>query len=393
MKKLNHAFAIGFFALSMSTTYGCKLKAEESKNEPLIAQAIVSEDDKPAKQYVKIALLLDTSNSMDGLINQAKAQLWDIVNEFTYARCGNEARPSLQIALYEYGNDDISSREGHIRQVIGFSSDLDEISEKLFSLTTNGGEEFCGQVINSSLKQLDWGKNEDDLKMIFIAGNEPFTQGKLNYVDATSQAKEKDVIVNTIFCGNYDQGVGSKWKNGAELTGGEYMAIDHNRQVVHVASPYDDVIIQLNSKLNKTYISYGYAGASKIAAQAEQDTNAYELNESVALKRAVSKSSRLYKNSSWDLVDAAEDSEFEVSELKKEDLPSELKDKTDKQIEKYIAEKKDERIKIQKEIQELNKKREAYIAKNQKEEKGELESALLTAIKNQAAKKNYKWDK
>lgn len=392
MKKLNHAFAIGFFALSISTTYGCKIKAEESKNEPLVAQAIVSKDDKPAKQYVKIALLLDTSNSMDGLINQAKAQLWDIVNEFTYARCGNEARPSLQIALYEYGNDDISSREGHIRQVIGFSSDLDEISEKLFSLTTNGGEEFCGQVINSSLKQLDWGKNEDDLKMIFIAGNEPFTQGKLNYVDATSQAKEKDVIVNTIFCGNYDQGVGSKWKNGAELTGGEYMAIDHNRQVVHIASPYDDVIIQLNSKLNKTYISYGYAGASKIAAQAEQDTNAYELNESVALKRAVSKSSRLYKNSSWDLVDAAEDSEFEVSDLKKEDLPSELKNKTDKQIEKYIAEKKDERIKIQKEIQELNKKREAYIAKNQKEEKGELENALLTAIKNQAAKKNYKWD-
>lgn len=393
MKKLNHALAIGLFALSISSTYGCNLKIEESKIEPLVAQAIVSEDEKPPKQYVKIALLLDTSNSMDGLINQAKAQLWDIVNEFTYARCGNEARPSLQIALYEYGNDNISSREGYIRQVIGFSSDLDEISEKLFSLTTNGGEEFCGQVISSSLKQLDWGKNADDLKMIFIAGNEPFTQGKLNYKDATSQAKEKDVIVNTIFCGNYDQGVGSKWKNGAELTGGEYMAIDHNRQVVHVATPYDDVIIQLNGKLNKTYISYGYAGARKMAAQAEQDTNAYELNEGVALKRAVSKSSRLYNNSSWDLVDAAEDKEFEVSELKEEDLPAELKGKTDKQIEKYIADKKTERAKIQKEIQELNRKREAHIAKNQKEQQGELENALLTAIKNQAAKKNYKWDK
>lgn len=392
MKKLNHTFVIGLFALSISSTYGCNLKIEESKNEPLVAQAILSEDEKPAKQYVKIALLLDTSNSMDGLINQAKAQLWDIVNEFTYARCGNEARPSLQIALYEYGNDNISSREGHIRQVIGFSSDLDEISEKLFSLTTNGGEEFCGQVINSSLKQLDWGKNADDLKMIFIAGNEPFTQGKLNYKDATSQAKEKDVIVNTIFCGNYNQGVGSKWKNGAELTGGEYIAIDHNRQVVHVATPYDDVIIQLNGKLNKTYISYGSLGSAKIVAQAEQDTNAYELNEGVALKRAVSKSSRLYNNSSWDLVDAAEDKEFEVSKLKEEDLPSELKGKTDKQIEKYIADKKTERAKIQKEIQELNRKREAHIAKNQKEQQGELESALLTAIKNQAAKKNYKWD-
>ncbi len=393
MKKLNHTLAIGVFALSMSTVHGCNLKVENTKNEPLIAQAILTEDEKPAKQYVKIALLLDTSNSMDGLINQAKAQLWDIVNEFTYAKCGNEARPSLQIALYEYGNDDISAREGYIRQVIGFSSDLDEISEKLFSLTTNGGEEFCGQVINNSLKQLDWGKNADDLKMIFIAGNEPFTQGKLDYKDATSQAKEKDVIVNTIFCGNYDQGVGSKWKNGAELTGGEYMAIDHNRQVVHVATPYDDIIIQLNSKLNKTYVSYGYAGARKIAVQAEQDVNAYEMNEGVALKRAVSKSSKLYNNASWDLVDAAADKEFEVSALKKEDLPKELQTKSVKEIEKYIDDKKVERAKIQSEIQELNKKREAYIAKNQKEEKGELESALLRAIKTQAAKKNYKWDK
>ena len=330
---------------------------------------------------------------MDGLINQAKAQLWDIVNEFTYARCGNEIRPSLQIALYEYGNDNISSKEGYIKQVIGFSTDLDEISEKLFSLTTNGGEEFCGQVINKSLRQLDWGKNADDLKLIFIAGNEPFTQGKLNYIDATTQAKEKDVIINTIFCGNYKQGVGSKWKNGAELTGGEYIAIDHNRQVVHVATPYDEIIIKLNSKLNNTYIGYGSTGRKKIAVQETQDFNASQLNESVALKRAVSKSSRLYKNSSWDLVDATDDKEFEVSKLKKEDLPTELKGKTNHQIEKYIAVKKAERVRIQKEIQELNKKRELYITKNKKEQRGELEGALLKAIKRQAIKKNYEWVK
>ncbi|MGY8915049.1 MAG: hypothetical protein ACKVJF_08195, partial [Flavobacteriales bacterium] len=82
-----------------------------------------------SRPTVKIALLLDTSNSMDGLINQAKAQLWDVVNKFGYVKCGNDARPQLQIAIYEYGNDNLSSNEGYIRQVIGFSSDLDEISE------------------------------------------------------------------------------------------------------------------------------------------------------------------------------------------------------------------------------------------------------------------------
>ncbi|UII80832.1 VWA domain-containing protein [Flagellimonas sp. CMM7] len=389
MKHLKHLLGIALFTIAAGTVYGCNLKPREYQNTALITKSIA---DKPAKQYVKVALLLDTSNSMDGLINQAKAQLWDIVNEFTYAKCGNEARPSLQIALYEYGNDNLASNEGYIRQVIGFSSDLDEISEKLFSLTTNGGEEYCGQVIQTSLKQLDWGKNADDLKMIFIAGNEPFTQGKLNYRDASINAKEKDIVVNTIFCGNYEQGISTKWKNGATLTGGEYMAIDHNRQVVHIDTPYDDVIIKLNSKLNNTYISYGALGREKKMMQEIQDSNAVEMEPAVAVKRSISKSSRLYKNSKWDLVDAVEDSETVLEELDDEDLPTELKGKTDKEIKQYVQDKKMEREKIQKQIQDLNTKREAYIAKNQKEETGELENALLSAIKNQAAKKNYKWD-
>lgn len=392
MRNTKRILALGLMAISMTSVYSCEFKPESSETEPLIAQALTN-DEKESNNTVKIALLLDTSNSMDGLINQAKAQLWDIVNEFTHAKCGNEARPKLQIALYQYGNDNLSSREGYIQQVLNFSSDLDEISEKLFSLTTNGGEEYCGAVINTSLKQLEWGKNADNLKMIFIAGNEPFTQGKLNYRDAVTNAKEKDIVVNTIFCGSYEQGINTEWKQGATLTGGEYMAIDHNRHVVHIDTPYDDIIINLNSKLNKTYVSYGYLGAQNSRKQLAQDSNAAQMEEAIAVKRAVSKSSRLYKNSSWDLVDASDDKDFDVSEIKQDELPKELKDKSDAEIMSYIEAKKSERSKIQKEIQELNEKREAYITKNQKENAtGELENAMLGAIKRQAAKKDYKFE-
>ncbi|MGB5500364.1 MAG: VWA domain-containing protein [Maribacter sp.] len=394
MKNLNQVFGMCLLALTVHTTYGYELTLKPTIKEPIIAAAKFGEtDERDSNNTVKIALLLDTSNSMDGLINQAKAQLWDIVNKFTHAKCGNDSRPNLQIALYQYGNDNLSSREGYIQQVLDFSNDLDEISEKLFSLTTNGGEEYCGQVIHTSLRQLNWGKNPDNLKMIFIAGNEPFTQGKLNYKDAVTNAKEKDVIVNTIFCGAYQQGINTDWKRGATMTGGEYMAIDHNRHVVHINTPYDDVIIKLNSKLNSTYIGYGARGASKMEMQSVQDENAMEMEEAVAVKRAVSKSSRLYQNSSWDLVDASDDKDFDVAKIKKDQLPEKLKHKSTAQIENYIEAKKVERKQIQKEIQELNAKREAFIVKNQKENaKGELENAMLEAIKKQAEKKNYQWE-
>ncbi|MRI02459.1 VWA domain-containing protein [Kriegella sp. EG-1] len=392
MKNTKQFLILSLIVATISSTYSCELTQKKVTPQPLIAQAMVN-DEKEANNTVKIALLLDTSNSMDGLINQAKAQLWDIVNEFTHARCGNEARPNLQIALYQYGNDNLSSREGYIQQVLNFSSDLDEISEKLFSLTTNGGEEYCGAVINTSLNQLEWGKNADNLKMIFIAGNEPFTQGKLNYKDAVTQAKEKDIVVNTIFCGNYEQGINTEWKKGATLTGGEYIAIDHNRKVVHIDTPYDDIIIKLNSKLNKTYVSYGYLGAKKSKMQITQDNNAAEMEEAIAVKRAVSKSSRLYSNSSWDMVDAVSDDKLNIEDLSEDELPDNLKGKSTKEIENYLSTKQSERMKIQNEIQELNKKREIYIAQHQKQDtKGELENAMLGAIKKQAAKKDYKFD-
>jgi len=344
------------------------------------------------KNTIKVALLLDTSNSMDGLINQAKTQLWEIVNELSYAKCQNQ-NPDLMIALYEYGNDNLSSREGYIRQVIDFSSDLDEISEKLFSLRTNGGNEFCGQVIHNSLKQLDWGKNKNDLKLIFIAGNEPFTQGKINYRDAAAQANEQGVTINTIFCGNYQNGVSGKWQDGARLTHGDYMTIDHNEQIVHISSPYDDIIIQLNNQLNDTYIYYGDTGRSKMKLQAAQDSNAAELNEVVVVKRAVSKSSRIYKNSSWDLVDAEKEEGFSYSKVDKKSLPAQLQNKSSDEIKKYVAQQGKKRQEIQQKIKELNTQRNAYVAKKRKETNvtNGLENAMLNAIKKQAKLKNYLW--
>jgi hypothetical protein len=178
------------------------------------------------------------------------------------------------------------------------------------------------------------------LKLIFIAGNEPFSQGKINYQDAAKQAYKNGVSVNTIFCGDYNQGISSFWKDGADLAHGDYMAINHNRETTYVATPYDDKILKLNQKLNGTYIAYGNIGRTKMALQAEQDDNAQGYSDENAVSRTVSKSSHLYKNSSWDLVDAEKDKDFKYSNLRETELPVELKDKSTKEIKAYILKKR-----------------------------------------------------
>src|SRR5690606_621292 len=204
------------------------------------------------------------------------------------------------------------------------------------------------------------------LPIFFIAGNEPFTQGQVNYKDATTDAKEKGIVVNTIFCGDYNQGISGMWKDGAINTGGDYLSIDHNQEIVQVVTPYDDTIIILNKKLNKTYVPYGSKGYSKMEMQRDQDANAASVNDEIALKRAVSKSSSMYKNSSWDLVDAAGDKDFEYGSLKKEELPAQLQGKSTGEIKTYVEKQSKERAEIQKQIQELNEKRNKYIAEENK---------------------------
>ncbi len=375
--------------LAIGITLSCNADTKSNANNDL---AVATVDNTPTtKHYIKVALLLDTSNSMDGLIDQAKAQLWEMVNELSYARCQNQ-QPNLQIALYEYGNDNLSDNNGYIRQVLNFTEDLDEISKELFSLTTNGGSEFCGHVIQTSLNDLAWGQDADDLKMVFIAGNEPFTQGSVSYKDAASDAKEKGVVVNTIFCGDYNQGIGSKWKDGADLTQGDYIAIDHNQRTVHIASPYDDLILQLNLKLNKTYVYYGSVGYAKAEEQVVQDSNASSYGESNAVSRTVSKASGLYKNSSWDLVDAVTtDEDFELEEIEEAYLPEELQGKSTEEIEAYIKKQKTIRDEVQAEIQKLSEKRRRFIAEQKKDTQNGLENAMVGALKKQAAKKNYTW--
>jgi len=343
---------------------------------------------------VQIALLLDTSNSMDGLIEQAKGQLWRIVNEFTNAKQDGQ-RPRLQVALYEYGNNGLSASSGYIRQVQPLTEDLDKISEELFKLKTNGGEEYCGWVIKVALESLAWSKSSRDFKALFIAGNEPFTQGPVDYRISCKTAIEKGVIVNTIHCGSMHEGISGKWEDGALLAEGKYMVIDQDRAVVHFVAPQDKDIARLGVELNQTYIAYGVNGPESQARQVAQDANSLALAaQGSALNRALCKASANYHNGNWDLVDACKEGRLKLSELKREELPPALQNMKEAERKTFVYAKTKEREKIQQQINKLNAERTRFVADEMKKHSNTntLDAVMVTAIREQAVKKNYRFE-
>ncbi len=347
---------------------------------------------------VDVAILLDTSNSMDGLISQAKSQLWTIVQQFAKAQ-KNGQTPVLRVALLEYGNTSLPAAEGYIRQVVPLTDDLDKLSEALFALSTNGGDEYCGQVIDEAVTRLDWSQEPNGYKVIFIAGNEPFTQGTVDYQKSCKRAIENGVIVNTIHCGNHQTGVDGKWRHGAQLAEGEFFNIDQDQKIVHIDCPQDKIIIKLNAELNKTYLWYGSKAkrSNYSRNQVAQDTNAAAESRSIAVGRAAIKAGGAggaYRNINRDLVDTIEEDADVLKKVKEKELPEVLRKIAPVKREAFIKEMVTNRKQLQKQISKLANEREAYLTKERKrlaKDAGEatLGDAVVMAIQKQLVRSGF----
>ena len=325
-------------------------------------KAVTAPDDAKKPPLVQLALLLDTSNSMDGLIDQAKTQLWNIVGQFAKTKLGGQT-PELEVALYQYGNDDLPATEGYVRMVVPLTGDLDRISEALFALTTNGGEEYCGKVIEVATRQLDWKNSGHGLRSIFIAGNEPFSQGDVDYRAACKAAADKGITVSTIFCGDREEGIRTDWEQGAQLAEGSYLCIDQDKEVVSIRAPQDSELARLSGELNQTYLPYGDAQARQEYAdrQQAQDVNAARAAVGAVAARAGFKASGLYKNSGWDLVDAASDGTIKLEDLTAEQLPQVMQPMSPAERRAYLGEVGQKRKAIQAQIQQFSAARDKHV--------------------------------
>ncbi|MBE9163044.1 hypothetical protein [Tychonema sp. LEGE 06208] len=342
-----------------------------------------------AKAKIQIAILLDSSNSMDGLIDQTRTQLWQIVNFLTKVTKDGEV-PELEVAVYHYGNDSLPSSEGFVRLLTGFTPELDLVSEKLFSIKTNGGQEYAGWVIRSAMQELNWSKNQEDFRVIFIAGNEPFDQGPIVWTQSVNLAVKGDTIINTIYCGSAESQERQLWASGATVAKGSHFNINQNQVIVVIKSPYDDEISSWNTKLNQTYIPYGREGRVGQQRQEVEDSNAGRN----LLMRGVSKASEYYDNASWDLLDALENGRVTLESLSDDALPEIMRVMNLTEKRAYVAGKKAERESIKKTIRDLSQKRTEYVEQQRQSStnRGEntLDSVIIQSLRQQLAAKGFK---
>ncbi|MFN4261595.1 MAG: vWA domain-containing protein [Gemmataceae bacterium] len=342
-------------------------------------------------QPIDVVLCLDTSNSMDGLIASAKLKLWDIVNDLARAK----PTPHLRVALYSYGNDGYDAKTGWVRKEVDLTTDLDEIYNKLNGLTTNGGTEYVGRVSRDAITQQQWSNDAKALRMLFVCGNEPANQDPVvRLTDLAKLAKEKGIYINAIYCGNADDSDAASWRQLASLAQGRYININQSSGTVAIATPFDKELAELGGKINQTMVVYGVKAEREMkqANQLAQDANAAKAGVAAVAGRTQTKGGALYCTADWDLVDRCKrDPNFDITKVPDDQLSDELKKMKPEERVAYVKQKMAERDAIQKQIEELGAKRQAYINEELKKNRDAgdkaFDAAVRDVLRQQAAQK------
>ena len=342
------------------------------------------------RKAIDLVLCLDTSGSMQGLINAARQKMWEIVNECATAK----PQPQLRVSLLTYGSSGTED-DGYVILQTPFTTDLDLVSEKLFALGTNGGTEYVGRVVKTSVDRLQWG-GADAAKILFVAGNESADQDqRARFRDVVTHAAGLGVRVNAIYCGGADDPDAAGWREVAQLGGGRYATIDMNRGTVAVVSPFDKDLEELSKKVNTTYLGYGRHAEAAKERQSAQDGNAAAAPAAGA-SRAEAKAGALYDNSGWDLVDRSSQPGFDLAKIPTDELPEEMRKMTAEEKATWIETKRKERGEIQARIRDLAEKRRAYVKvemdKQGLDDTKALDKVVRDAIREQAGAKGFSFD-
>jgi len=328
---------------------------------------------------------------MGGLIEGAKQRIWGIINEVMQ----KPTKPRVRVGLVAYRDNG----DEYVTKLLPITEDLDKAYTTLMEYRAGGGgdtPENVRKALAEGVRGAGWSKARKGLaQIVFLVGDAP----PQNYVQepdvlvTTAEAVRKNMIVNTIQCGNLD-GTKEIWQTIALRGEGKYFAIAQDGGVQAISTPYDSKLAELAVKVGKTYVTYGNKSdrARNVAVQSAAEVMIVDgASVGAQADRAVNKAVNTFQYDG-DLLQDVENESVKLKDVKTEDLPEDLQKLSPAEREKTIAARIAERKKIRAEILELSKQRDAYIAAERKKlgQTTGFDTAVAAALKEQLLKKGIR---
>jgi len=336
---------------------------------------------------VEVVFCLDTTGSMSGLIEGAKQKIWGIANQII----AGEPKPEISIGLVGYRDYE----DAYVTKIYQLDDDLDAVFENLMGFQAGGGgdtPEHVNKAVHDSVHSIRWSGDDDTLKVVFLVGDCPphmdYDDG-YDYRTVCSEAVTRDIIINTVQCGDSSETV-RFWKDIARRGEGRYARISQSGGMQHIETPYDEELVSLSSRLEGTVIAFGSeAELEKAEARSKM---VREMAPEAAADRAAFKS-RDGRIGAYDLIDAVGSGSVTIEEISDDEVPGEMKGMSVPQKKKYLEKKQKERASIMSQIERLNTKRSEYIAERIKtaEPQDSFDETVKQIIAGQAKTKGISY--
>lgn len=305
---------------------------------------------------VEVVFCLDTTGSMSGLIEGAKQKIWGIANQIITG----EPKPEVRIGLVGYRDYE----DAYVTRVYQLDDDLDAVFENLMGFSADGGgdtPEHVNKAVHDAVHSIRWSSDDDTLKIVFLVGDCPphmdYDDG-YDYRTVCREAVTRDIIINTVQCGDSEQTV-RYWKEIARRGEGRYAKISQSGGMQHIDTPYDEELVSLSSKLEGTVVAFGSEAEFKKAEKRSKMVAA--MAPEAAADRAAFKS-RDGRIGTYDLIDAVESGSVIMEALSDDEVPAEMKGMNNTERKSYLEKKQKERTAIMSRIERLNSKRSEYIS-------------------------------
>jgi len=357
--------------------------------QPSFAKTAPTSQSKPR---IEVCFVLDTTGSMGGLIEGAKQKIWSIANEMISA----QPTPELKLGLIGYRD----RGDEYVVKSFSLTDDIDAIYGHLRDFQAGGGgdtPESVNEALAEAIHKMSWSSDNKVLKIIFLVGDAPPHMDYPNgpkYPNLCREAAKKDLIINTIQCGEMAE-TKPIWQEIAKLSEGSYVGISQSGNVAVISTPMDKELSRLNERIGVTLIPYG---DSKQQAEVHAKYAAAKSAPVAAMADRLSYNSKTGKavQGRGELVDALNDKTLKLDEIDQKQLPAELQKLNRNELQKRIAKARDERADLQKQIVEISKKREVYIQSENKrlaaEGKGDaFDQKVTDTLHAQAAKKGISY--
>ena len=118
------------------------------------------------RRDVDVVIAMDLSGSTNGLLENFRDKMWDIINQWKLFK----PVPSLRIGIVGFSRLSFSSQNGYVKIICDLTDDYDVVSNELNSIKpyVENGYQFVGSAMEVCIESLNWSKDDDALKMVFI---------------------------------------------------------------------------------------------------------------------------------------------------------------------------------------------------------------------------------